>query len=158
VTSCLWWKSDDILKSNWTWFYEMNLTFEKCPRTPIFSETCFSQVNDVRLSMYSGYVVTKNGIVLFHWKLNSFALKMDSFWKSCIMRRTLWITRFLGSWPVKRTCMYTYTHKWLVCMHSCENYIKLLNYYGDVVGVYICYVHICCWWIFLHVIGVELLV
>jgi len=31
--------------------------------------------------------------------------------------------------------------------------MKLLNYYGDVVGVYIC-----CWWIFLHAIGVELLV
>jgi len=27
---------------------------------------------------------------------------------------------------------------------NCENYTKLLNYYGDVVGVYICYVHICC--------------
>jgi len=31
---------------------------------------------------------------------------------------------------------------------NCKNYMKLLNYYGDVVGVYICYVHICCWWIF----------
>jgi len=39
-----------------------------------------------------------------------------------------------------------------------ENYMKLLNYYGDVVGVYICYAYICCWWIFLHAIGVELLV
>jgi len=27
---------------------------------------------------------------------------------------------------------------------NCENYM-LLNYYGDVVGVYICYVPICCW-------------
>jgi len=25
-------------------------------------------------------------------------------------------------------------------------------------AVYICYVHICCWWIFLHAIVVELLV
>jgi len=41
---------------------------------------------------------------------------------------------------------------------NCENYMKLLNYYGDVVGVYIYYVHICCWWIFLLAIGVELLV
>jgi len=40
---------------------------------------------------------------------------------------------------------------------NCENYMKLLNYY-DYVGVYICYVHICCWWIFLHDIVVELLV
>jgi len=39
-----------------------------------------------------------------------------------------------------------------------ENYMKLLNYYANVVGVYICYVHICCWRIFLHAIGVELLV
>jgi len=36
--------------------------------------------------------------------------------------------------------------------------MKLLNYHGDVVGVYICYVHICCLWIFLHAIGVDLLV
>ena len=27
---------------------------------------------------------------------------------------------------------------------KCENYMKLLNYDGDVVGVYICNVHICC--------------
>jgi len=27
--------------------------------------------------------------------------------------------------------------------------LLLLNYYGDVVGVHICYVHICCEWIFL---------
>jgi len=40
---------------------------------------------------------------------------------------------------------------------NCENYMKLLNCYGDVVGVYIGYVHKCCWWIFLHAIGVELL-
>jgi len=39
---------------------------------------------------------------------------------------------------------------------NCEIYMKLLNFYGDVVGVYICYVHICCWWIFLHAIGVEI--
>jgi len=25
---------------------------------------------------------------------------------------------------------------------KCENDMKLLNYYGDVIGVYICYVHI----------------
>jgi len=31
-----------------------------------FFETCFSQVNDVGLSMYVAYVVTKNGIDLFH--------------------------------------------------------------------------------------------
>jgi len=30
-----------------------------------FSETCFSQVNDVGLNMYAVYVVTKNGIDLF---------------------------------------------------------------------------------------------
>jgi len=41
---------------------------------------------------------------------------------------------------------------------NCENYMKLLNYYGDVGGVYICYVHICCWWTLLHAIGVEFLV
>jgi len=29
----------------------------KCPRTSIFFETCFSQVNDVGLSMYVVYVV-----------------------------------------------------------------------------------------------------
>jgi len=64
-----------------------------------FSETCFSRVNDVGLSMYVVYVVTKNGIVLFHWELKCFALKTDSIRKSGIMRRTLWIMRFLGSWP-----------------------------------------------------------
>jgi len=62
-----------------------------------FSETCFSQVNDVGLSMYAVYVVTKNDLDLFHWELNRFALKMDSVWKSDIMSRTLWIMRFLGS-------------------------------------------------------------
>jgi len=31
-----------------------------------FSETCFSQVNDVGLSMYVVYVVTKNVLDLFH--------------------------------------------------------------------------------------------
>jgi len=31
-----------------------------------FSETYFSQVNDVGLSMYAVYVVTKNGIDSFH--------------------------------------------------------------------------------------------
>jgi len=44
----------------------MNLTFGKCPRTPIFSKLVFSQVNDVGLSMYAVYVVTKNGIDSFH--------------------------------------------------------------------------------------------
>jgi len=42
------------------------------------------------------------------------------------MRRTLWVERFLGSWPVKRTCVYTYTHKWLVYMHSWGNWIAFL--------------------------------
>jgi len=32
-----------------------------------FSKTCFSQVNDVGLSKYVVYVVTKNGIDLFNW-------------------------------------------------------------------------------------------
>jgi len=31
-----------------------------------FSESCFSQVNDVGLSMYVVYVITKNGFDLFH--------------------------------------------------------------------------------------------
>jgi len=31
-----------------------------------FSETCFSQVNDVGLSMYVVYVITKNGLDIFH--------------------------------------------------------------------------------------------
>jgi len=39
--------------------------FGKCPRMPIFSKLV-SQVNDVGLSMYVVYVVTKNGIDLFH--------------------------------------------------------------------------------------------
>jgi len=32
---------------------------------------------------------------------------------------------------------------------NCENYMKSLNYYGYVVGVYICYVHICCWCLYM---------
>ena len=47
---------------------------------------------------------------------------------------------------------------YLLLYLNCENYMKLLNYYDDVVGVYTCYMHICCWWIFLHAIVVELLV
>jgi len=30
-----------------------------------FSETCFSQVNDVGLGMYAVYVITKNGLINF---------------------------------------------------------------------------------------------
>jgi len=44
-----------------------------------FSETCFSQVNDVGLSVYVVYVVTKNGIALFYWELNCFALKTEFY-------------------------------------------------------------------------------
>jgi len=73
------------------------LNFWKMSKNANFAETCVSQVNDVGLSMYAVYVVTKNGLDLFHWELNCFALKMDSIWKSGIMRRTLWIMRFLGS-------------------------------------------------------------
>jgi len=40
--------------------------FGKCPRTPIFPKLVFSQVDDVGLSMYAVYVVTKNGLDLFH--------------------------------------------------------------------------------------------
>jgi len=43
-----------------------------------FSETCFSQVNDVGLSMYDVYVVTKNGIDSFHWESIRFTLKMNT--------------------------------------------------------------------------------
>jgi len=32
-----------------------------------FFKTCFSQVNDVGLSVYVVYVVTKNGIDWFYW-------------------------------------------------------------------------------------------
>jgi len=91
-----------------------------------FSETCFSHVNDVGLSMYVVYVVTKNGIDLFHWELNCFALKIDSIRKSGIMRRTLWFVRFHNNWPVKRSCMYTYIHMWLVYIHSWGNWVVLL--------------------------------
>jgi len=41
-----------------------------------FFETSLSQVNEVGLSMYVVYVVTKNDIDLFHWELNCF----DLFW------------------------------------------------------------------------------
>jgi len=57
----------------------MDLTFGKCPRMPIFFETCFSQVNDVRLSMYDVYVVTKNGMDSFHRESIRFTLKMNVF-------------------------------------------------------------------------------
>jgi len=76
-----------------------------------FSKTCFSQVNDVGLSMYVVYVATQNGIDLFYRELIRFALKMNTICKSGIMRRTLWSERFLSSWPVKRTYVYTYTQK-----------------------------------------------
>jgi len=39
----------------------LSLTFEKCPRTPIFSKTRFSQENGVVLRMYTDYVISKNG-------------------------------------------------------------------------------------------------
>jgi len=106
----------------------MNLTFGKCPRTPIFPKTRFSQVNDVRLIMYAVYVITKNGLHLFHWELNCFALKMDSNWKSGIMRRTLWFVRFHINWLVKHSCTYTYIHMWLVCIHSWGNWVVLVHW------------------------------
>ena len=120
------------------------LNFWKMSKNTDFFETCFSQVNDVGLSTV--YVITKNGLDLFHWELNCFALKVDSIWKSGIMRRTLWFERFLGSWPVKRTCMYTYTHKWLVCMHSWGNWIVLFCFW---------FIEPNCfkWWIILYELG-----
>jgi len=37
----------------------------KMSKNADFSETCFSQVNDVGLSVYAVDVITKNGIDLF---------------------------------------------------------------------------------------------
>jgi len=65
-----------------------------------FSKTCFYQVNDVGLSMYVVYVVTKNGFGLFHWELNCFALKMDSFRKVALWDELcdLWDFIVVGRW------------------------------------------------------------
>ena len=67
----------------------MNLTFGKMSKNADFSETCFSQVNEVELSMYAVYVFTKNSIDSFHCESIHFTLKMNTIWKSGIMRRTL---------------------------------------------------------------------
>ena len=44
-----------------------------------FSETCFSQVNDVGLSMYVVQVVTKNDIDLFPWELNRYCFENEYY-------------------------------------------------------------------------------
>jgi len=99
-----------------------------------FSETCFSQDNEVGLRMYTIYVITKNGFAWFHWEITCFTLKMELFWKSGKVRRTLWFWWFCRIWPVKRTCMHTYTHMWLMCIHSWGNWVVCLVF-GSIVLV-----------------------
>jgi len=115
-------------ESNWTWFCELNLTFGKCPRTPIFSKLVFSQENEIGLRFYTIYVITKNGFAWFHWEITCFTLKMEFFWKSGNVRRTLWFGRFHSNWPVKHTCMHNYTHIWLMCIHSWGNWVVIFSF------------------------------
>ena len=113
---------------NWTWYCEFSLTFGKCPRTPIFFETCFAQENEVGLRMYTIYVIAKNDFDWFLWELTCFALIMEFFWKSGKVRRTLWFVRFHSNWPVKRTCMHDYTYMWIMCIHSWDNWVVFLSF------------------------------
>jgi len=113
---------------NWTWFYELNLIFWKMSKNADFSEICLPHENEVGLSMYTIYVITIHGFDWFHWELTCFALKMEFFWKSGNMRRTLWFVRFHSNWLVKRICMYTYIHMWLVCIPSWGNWVVFLSF------------------------------
>jgi len=115
-------------------FCELNLTFEKCPITPIFPKLVFSQENEVGLRMYTDYVISKKGFDWFHWELTCFALKMEFCWKSGKVRRTLWFVWFRSKWPVKRTCMHNYTHMWLIRIHSWGNWVGYLVF-GSIVLV-----------------------
>jgi len=126
-------------ESNWTWFLWIKLDFWKMSKNVDFSETCFSQENEEGLRMYAIHVITKNGFDWFLWELTCFALKMEFFWKSGKVRRTLWFVRFHSNWPVKRTCMHNYTHMWLMFLLiqlSCFswfwfnslNYFKVVKY------------------------------
>jgi len=122
-------------ESNWTWFLWIELDFWKMSKNVNFSETCFSQENEVRLRMSTIYVITKkNGFDWFHWVLSCFALKMEFFWKSGKVRLTLWFWWFHSIGPVKRTCMHTYTHMWLMFIYSWGNWVVFLSF-GSIVVV-----------------------
>jgi len=46
-------------------FLRDELNFCKMPKNADFSETCFSQVNDVEFSMYVVYVINKMVMIYF---------------------------------------------------------------------------------------------
>jgi len=106
----------------------IELDFWKMSKNVDFSETCFSQENEVGLRMYTIYVITKNGFAWLHWEIICFTLKIEFFWKSGKVRRTLWFVKFHRNWPVKRTCVYTYTHMWLMYIHSWGNWVVFLSF------------------------------
>jgi len=103
---------------------ELNLC--KMSKNADFSETCFSQVNDVGLSMYAVYVINKMVLIYFIESWIILLWKWIIFWKSGNMIWTLCFVRFHGNWPVKRSCTYTYIHMWLVYLHSWGNWVVLL--------------------------------
>jgi len=77
-----------------------------------FSETCFSQGNEVGLILYTDYMISENGYDWFHSVVTCFALKMKFFWKNDKERRTCDFDDF-----VKVSRFYC-THMWSKCIHS----------------------------------------
>jgi len=60
------------------------------------------------------------------WIKIDFLLKNVLVLQNDKVRRILWFWWFCRIWPVKRTCMHTYTHMWLMCIHSWGNLVLCL--------------------------------
>jgi len=64
-----------------------------------------------------------------------FLLKNVLVLQNAKVRRTLWFLWFRRIGPVKRTCMHTYTHMWLMCIHSWDNWVVCLVFGSNVLVV-----------------------
>jgi len=69
------------------------------------------------------------------WIKLDFLLKNVLVLQNDKVRRTLWFWWFCHIWPVKRTCMHTYTHIWLMCIHSWGNWVVCLVFGSIVLDV-----------------------
>ena len=80
------------------------------------------------LSIRSSIKVFKSVWPMSCWIKLSFLLENELVLQNDKVRRTLWLLWFRRVWPVKRICMHTYTHIWLMCIHSWGNWVCLLSF------------------------------
>ena len=69
------------------------------------------------------------------WIKPDFLLKNVLVLQNAKVRRTLWFLWFRLIGPVKRICMHSYTHMWLICIHSWDNWIVCLVFGSNVLVV-----------------------